>query len=164
MITEDMNTNNIIIATMIRNARKQAKLTQQQLVDRYQIPRSTLQDWESGKHVPPAYVVKMLLRCLEADFGVSVDQTAIAEQVNTNATYTLTYTDGTPLSTADEMYIIKENKAKRVELVEMDKDNPRVRIYKCQNAINRLSIKTHIKLLVNFRERFGPSIVYVDLV
>jgi transcriptional regulator with XRE-family HTH domain len=135
MITEDMNTNNIIIATMIRNARKQAKLTQQQVVDRYQIPRSTLQDWESGKHVPPMYIVNLLLRCLEADFGVSIDQTAITEQVNTDTTYTLTYTDGTPLSTADEMYILKEKKAKRIELVEMDKDNSRVRIYKCQNGL-----------------------------
>ena len=128
MITEDMNTNNIIIAAMIRNARKQAKLTQQQVVDRYQIPRSTLQDWESGKHVPPMYIVNILLRCLEADYGVRVE----AQPTSPNQTYTLTYTDGTPLSLADEAYVREENKAKRVELIGMD--NPRVRTYKCSSG------------------------------
>lgn len=123
MITDDM-----IIGDMIREARKQAKLTQQQLSDRYQIPRRSLQDWEGNKHTPPAYVVAMLVRCLEADYGVRVE----AQPTSPNQTYTLTYTDGTPLSLADEAYVREENKAKRVELIDMD--NPRVRTYKCANG------------------------------
>lgn len=125
MITDTMNT-----STILRDTRKQAKLTQQQLADKYQIPRRTLQDWEAGKHKPPVYVVNMLLRCIEVDFGVRIEE----QSTSTDATYTLTYTDGTPLSLADEMYVLKEKKAKRIELVDMDKDNPRVRTYKCENG------------------------------
>lgn len=53
---------------MIRNARKQAGLTQQQLSDKYKIPVRTLVDWERGVRTPPEYVVELLLRCMALDF------------------------------------------------------------------------------------------------
>lgn len=57
------------IAQMLRDARKNAGLTQQQLSDKYEIPLRTLQSWEGVKRVPPTYVVNLLLRCIEADFS-----------------------------------------------------------------------------------------------
>lgn len=122
MITDNMNT-----STILRDTRKLAKLTQQQLSDKYQIPYRTLQGWEQGKRIPPVYVVNMLLRCLEADFGVRLEI-----PTSTDATYTLTYTNGTPLNLADEMYVLKEKEAKRVELIKVDSEQERT--YKCENG------------------------------
>lgn len=110
----------------IKKARTQAKLTQKQLCEKYQIPRRTLQDWENDKNTPPPYVMYPLLRCIAVDFGINFKGTGA------DKTYTLTYADGTPLSLADEAYVREENKAKRVELIDMD--NPRVRTYKCANG------------------------------
>ena len=63
---------------MIRNARKQAELTQQQLSDKYKIPVRTLVDWERGVRTPPEYVVDLLLRCMTIDFPTA--ETALSEK------------------------------------------------------------------------------------
>lgn len=42
-------------------------VTMAELSRRYGIPYRTLQDWASGKHTAPAYVLTLLARCLEAD-------------------------------------------------------------------------------------------------
>lgn len=112
----------------IKKARTQAKLTQKQLCEKYQIPRRTLQDWENDKNTPPPYVMYPLLRCTAVDFGINFKGTG----ADADKTYTLTYADGTPLNDADEAYVREETKAKRVELIGMD--NPRVRTYKCANG------------------------------
>lgn len=62
---------------MVRNARKQAELTQQQLSDKYKIPVRTLVDWERGVRTPPEYVVDLLLRCMAIDFPT---ESALSEQ------------------------------------------------------------------------------------
>lgn len=41
----------------IREVRRQAKLTQKQLAEHYDIPLRTLQDWETGKRKPPEYII-----------------------------------------------------------------------------------------------------------
>lgn len=53
---------------MIRNARKQANLTQKQLSEKYEIPLSTLKDWEGGQHKCPSYVAKLLVDRLVFDY------------------------------------------------------------------------------------------------
>lgn len=113
----------------IKEARTQAKLTQMQLSERYGIPVRTLQDWESGRRTPPAYVVTLLLRCIEVDFGIHLKATADDRPVQK---YTLTYADDRPLSLQDEMYVLKEKDGKRIELIKID--GPNVRTYRCSNG------------------------------
>jgi len=105
----------------IREVRRQAKLTQKQLAEHYDIPLRTLQDWETGKRKPPEYIINLLLRCIAADFSVS----------NTDKKFSLTYIDGTPLNTEDEMYVMAEREAKKLVLV--NKDNG-VETYRCSNG------------------------------
>lgn len=112
----------------IKEARTQAKLTQTQLADRYGIPVRTLQDWESGRRTPPEYVVKLLLRCIEVDFGIHLKATT---DTGTVPKYTLTYTDDRPLSLQDEMFVYVEKEAKRIELIKID--SPNVGTYRCKS-------------------------------
>lgn len=114
----------------IKKARTQANLTQKQMCEKYQIPRRTLQDWESGKNTPPPYVMYPLLRCIEVDFNINLKDTDADE--GTTKTFTLTYADGTPLSTKDEMLVKVEKEAKTVELIKVDDE--RIRTYKCSNG------------------------------
>lgn len=112
----------------IKEARTQAKLTQRQLAERYGIPVRTLQDWESGRRTPPEYVVKLLLRCIEVDFGIHLKATT---DTGTVPKYTLTYADDRPLSLQDEMYVLKEKDEKRIELIKID--SPTVKTYRCKS-------------------------------
>ena len=52
-------------ADIIKKARMEAELTQQQLAGHYKIPLRTLVDWERGTRTPPEYVLEFLLRCLK---------------------------------------------------------------------------------------------------
>lgn len=54
-------------AEIIRNARLEAKLSRQQMANKYDISLRTLESWEDGERTPPDYVLKLLLRCLKAD-------------------------------------------------------------------------------------------------
>lgn len=112
----------------IREVRRQAKLTQKQLAEHYDIPLRTLQDWETGKRKPPEYIVNLLLRCIAADFSVTLEEKT---QSNTDKKFSLTYIDGTPLNTEDEMYVMAEREAKKLVLV--NKDNG-VETYRCSNG------------------------------
>lgn len=56
-------------ADIIKKARMEAELTQQQLASHYKIPLRTLVDWEGGTRTPPEYVLEFLLRCLKEDFA-----------------------------------------------------------------------------------------------
>ncbi len=47
-------------------AREAAGLTQQGMEDRLLIPRRTVQDWEKGRRIPPAYVQRLVLKELES--------------------------------------------------------------------------------------------------
>ena len=50
----------------LRQARKAAKLTQQGMADRMEIPRRTIQDWEADRMTPPPYVQRFVLNELES--------------------------------------------------------------------------------------------------
>ena len=45
---------------MIKEIRESYNITRTQLCEMLDIPYRTLQDWETGKHKPPVYVVKMI--------------------------------------------------------------------------------------------------------
>lgn len=49
----------------IREARLASKLTQQQMSEKLEIPIRTIQDWETGKRVPPKYVERLVVAELE---------------------------------------------------------------------------------------------------
>ncbi len=40
----------------------------------YGIPYRTLQDWESGRSSPPAYVLPLLERCVKQDFPAGIKE------------------------------------------------------------------------------------------
>ena len=44
----------------IKNLRKQTKMTQQQFSEYFNIPKRTIEDWESEKRTPPEYVVCLI--------------------------------------------------------------------------------------------------------
>lgn len=96
---------------MIRNARKQAGLTQQQLSDKYKIPVRTLVDWERMMRTPPEYVVDLLLRCMAVDFPM--EQNLL--QSNQQNQLILTDKYGKPLSQKLAELVRIEYEAGRVE-------------------------------------------------
>lgn len=44
----------------VRRIRTTIGLSQTSFSEQYEIPRRSLEDWETGKHLPTSYVVKML--------------------------------------------------------------------------------------------------------
>lgn len=51
----------------VKEIRAMTGLSQARFADKYGIPKRTLEDWEADRRVPPAYVVNLLRRCVEAD-------------------------------------------------------------------------------------------------
>lgn len=49
----------------IKEARLNAGLTQQRMSEVFEIPKRTIENWETGKRNPPAYVEKLIIRELE---------------------------------------------------------------------------------------------------
>ncbi|MFQ7137559.1 MAG: helix-turn-helix domain-containing protein [Ruminococcus sp.] len=49
----------------IKEARLNAGLTQQRMSEVFEIPKRTIENWETGKRNPPAYVEKLVIRELE---------------------------------------------------------------------------------------------------
>mgnify|MGYP003198693835 CR=1 FL=1 len=49
----------------IKEARLNAGLTQQRMSEVFEIPKRTIENWETGKRIPPAYVEKLVIRELE---------------------------------------------------------------------------------------------------
>lgn len=49
----------------IREARLSAGLTQQRMSEVFEIPKRTIENWETDKRNPPAYVEKLVIRELE---------------------------------------------------------------------------------------------------
>lgn len=52
----------------ILELRKMTGLSQKAFGKRYEIPWRTIQNWEGGASIPPAYVLKLLERCVKEDF------------------------------------------------------------------------------------------------
>lgn len=127
MTTNNIPTDNTV--SKIKEARKKAKITQEELADRYQIPLRTLQSWELNERKPPEYLVAMVLRLMAIDFGITPGNT---ETDDTPRTSPFTYVDGKPLSEADLLYVRSE--AKRIEIEKTD-DIKRVNTYRCPNGL-----------------------------
>lgn len=53
-------------AQTLKRARAATGLSQQGMADRMLIPKRTIQDWESGKRIPPPYVQRFVLNELES--------------------------------------------------------------------------------------------------
>lgn len=51
----------------IKEIRKLTGLSQAKFAARYEIPKRTIENWETGKTEPPEYVAKMLRRLVEID-------------------------------------------------------------------------------------------------
>lgn len=49
----------------IREARLSAELTQQRMSEVFEIPKRTIENWETGTRTPPTYVEKLIIRELE---------------------------------------------------------------------------------------------------
>lgn len=49
------------INSKIAEARKAANLSQAKMSDLLEIPRRTIENWETGKRVPPAYVERLVI-------------------------------------------------------------------------------------------------------
>lgn len=49
----------------IKEARKAAHLTQQQMSDLFEIPKRTIEEWEASRRTPPPYVEKLIVEKLE---------------------------------------------------------------------------------------------------
>lgn len=64
-------------AKQLKEAKKAAGMTQQKIADRMLIPKRTIEDWERGVNVPPAYVQRFVLNELEQITG---DHPAIIER------------------------------------------------------------------------------------
>lgn len=49
----------------VKEMRTKLNLTQEMFARRYNIPKRTIENWESGKSKPPAYVIEMLEKAVE---------------------------------------------------------------------------------------------------
>ena len=54
-----------MIGLTIKEARKKAGLTQAKMSELLEIPKRTIENWETDKRKPPAYVEKIVIRELE---------------------------------------------------------------------------------------------------
>lgn len=53
-------------AEQIRTIRAKTGLTQQAFADCYEIPKRTIENWESGVRTPPPYVIRLLDLAVQA--------------------------------------------------------------------------------------------------
>lgn len=56
----------------VKNIRSISSLSQQNFCKAYNIPRRTLEDWETGKAVAPDYVLELLERAVRADYNKGI--------------------------------------------------------------------------------------------
>ena len=52
----------------IKEIRKRTGLSQARFGEKYNIPKRTIEDWESEKRTPPKYVAALLERAVKEDF------------------------------------------------------------------------------------------------
>lgn len=57
----------------VKELRLQTNMSQHVFADMFGVPTSTLQDWEQGRRVPPAYVIDMMRKILELQ-GFIIDE------------------------------------------------------------------------------------------
>ena len=49
----------------LKEARLAAGLTQQAMSDQFEIPKRTIEDWETGRHKCPVYVQRLIIKELQ---------------------------------------------------------------------------------------------------
>ena len=54
-----------VFAEKLKQARTEAKITQQGMADLMLIPKRTIEDWEANRRTPPQYVQRFVLNELE---------------------------------------------------------------------------------------------------
>ena len=52
----------------IKELRNRTGLSQDKFSERFNIPASTLREWEQGKRKPPIYVLEMLKKIIDLEF------------------------------------------------------------------------------------------------
>ena len=57
----------------IKEIREISGLSQAKFAKKYEIPQRTLESWEMGERIPPAYVLKMLERIVREDSDSNSD-------------------------------------------------------------------------------------------
>lgn len=60
IMIEETKRDDKALSERVKALRKRMGMTQQQFGDYFEIPRRTLQDWESGKRRIPAYLLKLM--------------------------------------------------------------------------------------------------------
>ena len=106
-------------ADIIKKARMEAELTQQQLASHYKIPLRTLVDWEGGTRTPPEYVLEFLLRCLKEDFAQTEEPAEQSEPEVLSAPKTQVFLDnfGKPLKEPVLSAVMKAYDDKKVQYI-----------------------------------------------
>lgn len=57
---------NLSLALRVKEIRSRTGLSQKRFSEEYEIPKRTLESWESGERVPPAYVVSLLEKVVDS--------------------------------------------------------------------------------------------------
>lgn len=57
---------NMTLAFRVKEIRNKTGLSQKRFAEEYEIPKRTLESWESGERVPPAYVVSLLEKVVDS--------------------------------------------------------------------------------------------------
>lgn len=60
IMSEETKRDDKALSERVKALRKRMGMTQQQFGDYFEIPRRTLQDWESGKRRIPTYLLKLM--------------------------------------------------------------------------------------------------------
>lgn len=57
----------VISSVLVKELRKKTGLSQAKFAERYEIPKRTIENWESGVNQPPVYVLNMLRKIVLLD-------------------------------------------------------------------------------------------------
>lgn len=63
-----------VLCERIRVLRGRSGLSQSVFADKFNIPKSTLQDWEHDRRIPPIYVVEMMEKLIEKESSKEISQ------------------------------------------------------------------------------------------
>ena len=58
---------------ILKQMRKETGMSQVKYAEYMGIPRRTIEDWESGKHVPPEYVVRLIAYKLRMEGLIEIE-------------------------------------------------------------------------------------------
>lgn len=87
-------------AQRIKEARKQAGLTQKDMATLYGIPQRTIEDWDRLVHEPPEYVANLIIDRIKADF--LHDHSKVLSEADAPKTKIFTNYMGKPLTPEEE--------------------------------------------------------------